>query len=145
LIHTAAVAERFYHGDSGVLEATDHAKELATTYKVVEVAFDPWRFGAPAQELGRGRLLLLEFPQTDVHMVPASDRLYRAIVEQRLVLPDNHELRQHAATGIAGHPRRGWRLDKAHRSDNIDALIALAMALTRAENQPEPVELIGWL
>ena len=40
---------------------------------------------------------------------------------------------------------RGWRLERAHRSAPIDAVIALAMALERAERKPEPVELLGWL
>jgi hypothetical protein len=30
-------------------------------------------------------------------------------------------------------------------SNRIDAVIALAMAVDRAENRPEPVRLIGWL
>jgi hypothetical protein len=28
---------------------------------------------------------------------------------------------------------------------NIDAMIALAMAVERAEHKPEPVQLVGWL
>ena len=88
---------------------------------------------------------MLAFPQTDVRMVPASLRLHAAIVEQRLTLPDDPELASHAAHAIARHSRRGWRLDKAGRTDNIDAIIALCMAVERAEHQPEPVELLGWL
>jgi len=49
---------------------------------------------------------------TDVRVVPASDRLHQAVVQQRLTLPDNEELRQHMANTIARHNRRGWRLDK---------------------------------
>jgi phage terminase large subunit-like protein len=78
-------------------------------------------------------------------MIPASDRLYRAIVEQRLTLPDNPELRAHAHAAIARHSRRGWRIDKSQRSDNIDAVIAMCMALEAAENQPAEFELLGWL
>ncbi len=63
----------------------------------------------------------------------------------RLTLPDDQELARHAAHAVARHSRRGWRLDKAGRTDSIDALIALSMALERAEHQPEPVELLGWL
>jgi hypothetical protein len=29
--------------------------------------------------------------------------------------------------------------------DNIDARVALAMAVESAENRPAPVELLGWL
>jgi hypothetical protein len=78
-------------------------------------------------------------------MIPASDRLYPAIVDKRLTLPDNDELRQHAACEIARHSRRGWRVDKLQRADNIDRIVALCMAVEAAENQPEPVELLGWL
>ncbi|MBA3406872.1 MAG: hypothetical protein H0U06_02230 [Solirubrobacterales bacterium] len=41
--------------------------------------------------------------------------------------------------------RRGWRIDKPNPRANIDAIIALAMAVERAEQKPEPVALLGWL
>jgi hypothetical protein len=89
---------------------------------------------------------VLAFPQTDVRMVPASLRLHAAIVEQRLTLPHNPELASHAAHAVARHSRRGWRLNKASRTDSIDGIIALCMALERAEQPPpQPVRLIGWL
>ena len=37
-----------------------------------------------------------------------------------------------------------WRLHRAGR-DPIDAVIALAMALDRAEHREEPVRMLGWL
>jgi hypothetical protein len=40
---------------------------------------------------------------------------------------------------------RGWRIDKPQPRANIDALIALAMGVERAEQKPEPVRLLGWL
>lgn len=88
---------------------------------------------------------VVAFPQHDSRMIPASQRLHAAIVEGRIILPDHPELARHAADAIARHSRRGWRLDKATRSDNIDAIIALCMAVERAEFKPEPVELLGWL
>jgi hypothetical protein len=36
-------------------------------------------------------------------------------------------------------------LEIGHSSNRIDAVIALAMAVDRAENQPPPAKLIGWL
>jgi len=35
--------------------------------------------------------------------------------------------------------------DAPSRGANIDSIISLMMALERAEAQPEPVRLIGWL
>jgi phage terminase large subunit-like protein len=78
-------------------------------------------------------------------MIPASQRLHDAITERRLTHPDDPKLNAHVAAAIARHGRRGWRLDKANRSDKIDGCIAMAMALDRIENQPEPAKLIGWL
>jgi phage terminase large subunit-like protein len=129
-----------YHGDEGVLDCVDLIRELAARYELREVMFDPWRFGQAAQELERERIIVTAFPQTDVRMVPASDRLYRAVVGKRLVLRDNEELRQHMANTIARHNRRGWRLDQPN-----DSIIALCMALEAMENQPEPVEVLAWL
>ncbi len=139
------VGSAIYHGDGGILECVAQVRDLAGRYNVREVVFDPWRFGQAAQELERERVPVLAFPQNDTRMVPASLRLHAAIVEQRLVLPDDRELASHAAHAVARHSRRGWRLDKAGRTDDIDGLIALAMALERAEHRPEPARLVGWL
>ncbi|MEJ7825513.1 MAG: terminase TerL endonuclease subunit [Solirubrobacteraceae bacterium] len=135
-----------YHGDAGVLECVEQVRDLAGRYSVREVIYDPWRFGQAAQGLARERITVLEFPQTDVRMVPASVRLHAAIVERRLTLPDDPELAQHAANTVARHSRRGWRIDKASPRDNMDAVVALAMALERAEQPPAaPTRLVGWM
>ncbi len=134
-----------YHGDAGVLECLDQVRELAGRYQVAEVVFDPWRFGQAAQELERERLLVVAFPQNDQRMIPASSRLHAAITERRITLPDNPELARHAADAIARHSRRGWRIDKPNARIQIDAIMALCMAVDRAEDRPEPVKLLGWL
>jgi len=77
--------------------------------------------------------------------VHRADRPAPAIVDRRLTVPHDDELARHAGQAIARHSRRGWRIDKARRGDNIDAVIALCMALDRLENQPEPTRLLGWL
>ena len=66
------------------------------------------------------------------------------LVEQPLVLPENPEMREHMADTIARHLRRGWRLDSIAYAPN-DSIIALCMALDALENEPEPVQLVGWL
>jgi hypothetical protein len=64
--------------------------------------------------------------------------------EYWLVLPDHPELRQHAASAVARHSLRGWRLDSPSRDTNIDAVIALCMALEHVEQQPDQAQLLGW-
>jgi phage terminase large subunit-like protein len=87
------------------------------------------------------------FPQSDARMIPASQRLHRAVVEQRLCVPDDPVLARHAANAVARQSRRGWRLDRPSRQAgvNIDALVALAMAVDAAECQQPATELLGWL
>lgn len=48
-------------------------------------------------------------------MIPASERLYDAIVQKRLVHPDDPRLDAHVHVAVAKHSRRGWRLDKVPR------------------------------
>jgi phage terminase large subunit-like protein len=74
-----------------------------------------------------------------------SERLYRAVAEDRLTHGDDPELNRHVAGAVAWETGRGWRIHKAARSSQIDAAIALAMAVERAEQRPEPVRLLGWL
>jgi hypothetical protein len=77
--------------------------------------------------------------------ISASARLHAAVVERRLQLPDDDELQLHAANTIARHGRRGWRLDKPDDRTPNDAIIALCMAVESAENQPEPVRVLGFV
>jgi hypothetical protein len=95
------------------------------------------------RELERDRVIVTAWPHTDIRMIPASDRLYRVVVEQRLTVPDHAELWQQVANTIMRHGRRGARLDKPSLNDPNDAVIALCMALEALENQPAPVEVVG--
>lgn len=132
-------------GDRAVLEIADVVHELAERFTILVCSFDPWRAGQVAQELEQRGIRVSAFPQHDARMIPASQRLYDAIVEGRLVHPDDERLNQHVAATIARHGRRGWRIDKANRADKIDAVVAAAMALDRLENRPQPTRLVGWL
>jgi phage terminase large subunit-like protein len=134
-----------YYGESGVLDVMDHILELRDKYRILEVVYDPWRFGQAAQELKQQGVRVTEFPQTDARMIPASARLHGAIVDKRIVVPDDEDLRIHVANTIARHSRRGWTIDKPTRETNIDLVVALCMALDALENQPPPRQgLIGW-
>jgi phage terminase large subunit-like protein len=78
-------------------------------------------------------------------MGPASERLHAAIVERRLSHPDRPEINAHVRQAIARDTPRGWRLDKTKSRDQIDAVVALAMAVEAAEATVPDVELLGWL
>lgn len=126
------VAARTWQGDDAVLKVAEHVRALAHQYTIREVAYDPWRFRSEALRLEEAGLPMVEFPQSNVRMVPASERLYAAIVEQRLQHPNDPALNAHVAQAIAKQTPRGWRIDKAKASDQVDAVVALAMAVDRA-------------
>jgi phage terminase large subunit-like protein len=118
---------------------------LAETYHVVEVAHDPWRFQQAALELEREGMRVTAFPQSNERMVPATERLYAAIQERRLRHPNDRDLNRHVAAVVARPTPRGPRIDKAKARHQVDAVVALAMAVERAEARPEPAKLLGWL
>ncbi len=139
-----AQAEAF-QGDRAVLEVVDRVRALAAICDVAELAFDPWRFQQAARELEQDGMRVVEFPQSNARLIPASERLYSAIVEKRLRHRNDPQLNEHVARAVAKDTPRGWRLDKAVARDQIDAIVAVAMAVERAEQQPAPVQLLGWL
>ena len=128
-----------FEGTEAVLAVEERVRRLAGEQDVRAVAFDPWRFQQAALELEQERLTMVEFPQSHARMVPASERLYAAIVEERLRHPDDPELNRHVAAAVAKDTPRGWRLDKSDRNAQIDAVVALAMALEAAATTPRSV------
>jgi hypothetical protein len=60
---------------------------------------------------------------------PARGRLQ----DEDSLIQDERALNAHVAIAIAKDTPRGWRIDKPHGRAQIDALIALAMAVEHAE------------
>jgi phage terminase large subunit-like protein len=95
-------------------------------------------FVRSAQMLGDEGFEMLEFPQTNERMAPASTRLYEAIM-QRVVVHDGDEtFAAHVAGGAIADTERGWRLTKRKATVRIDALIALVMAFDTIQTIPPP-------
>jgi hypothetical protein len=57
----------------------------------------------------------------------------------------HHDLDRVVASAVAKRTGRGWRLDKADRTAQIDVAVAHAAAVEAASVRPEPVRLLGWL
>lgn len=140
------IASKTWTGENAVLEVPHAIRQLADTYDLRQVAYDPWRFQAPALELQRDGLPCVEFPQSHARMVPASEGLYAAITEGRLTHDGDATLTRHVLGAVAKSTGRGWRLDKSTRSAQIDAAVALAMAVELAQAPtPDPPRFLGWL
>ena len=132
-------------GERAVSDITSVIDELARTYSISEVVCDPWHVaGALSQAWEARGLLVVEFPQFESRLIPASRRLHEAVAEGRLTHPNDPILNNHVEGSIARQTRRGWRVDKA-KGRNNDAVVALLMAVDRVEHHPEPVRILGWL
>jgi phage terminase large subunit-like protein len=134
-----------WSGDDAVLEVSAFVGELAERYHVVEAGYDPWRAGQMALEWEQRGITAVQFPQSDSRMIPASERLYDAIVHQQIIHPDDPQLNIHVHAAVARQSRRGWRLERPDRSTNIDGVVALAMAVDSHSHAAQPVELLAWL
>jgi phage terminase large subunit-like protein len=139
-------AVEVFVGNDSVLEATDAVRAMCERFTVTEVCFDPWRWKAEALRLeAEGLGPMVEFPQSHSRMVPASERLASCVIERRLRHYGDARLDAHIAQAIARPTGRGWRLDKVGRADQIDAAVALAMAVERASVEQPKVELLAWI
>jgi phage terminase large subunit-like protein len=136
---------KVFQGDEAVLAVGEFVRELAGTFEMVELVHDPWRAQQLALELEREGMTVVSFPQSGARMIPASARLHSAVVERRLTHPNDAELNRHVTSAVARDTPRGWRLDKSHRQAQVDGVVALAMAVERAEHKAEPVRLLGWI
>jgi len=98
-----------------------------------EFAYDPAYFHRSAALLEGDGLAMVEFPQHDSRMIPASQNLYQLVSEGRIAHDGDPVLRRHVENAIADQKPRGWRLTKPKGSRRkIDAAIALAIATYRA-------------
>ena len=134
-----------FYGEEGVFRAIDTVHDLAARYPLLEVSSDPWRFGQASLELRARGVTSSEFAQTDVRMIPASQRLRDAIVNQRLVLPPDSAFADTPRTRCNAHsrPRPATRPTRSHQPDRLDR--PLTIALERVENRPAAARLIGWI
>ena len=104
-----------------------------------EFSYDPAYFERSAQVLEGDGLAMVEYPQHDSRMVPASQGLYQLVVEGRLAHNGDPALARHVANASAAQKPRGWRLTKPKGSrKKIDAAISCAIAAHRAQ-EPSPV------
>jgi hypothetical protein len=134
-----------YQGDEAVLRVAETLRELAQRVTLREIAYDAWRFQSEALRLERDGFVMVAFPQSHARMTVASEGLHRVVVERGLRHCGFPGLDAAVASAVARRTGRGWRLDKADRTAQIDAAVALAMAVERASARPEPVRLLGWI
>jgi phage terminase large subunit-like protein len=142
------VGVEVWSGDhDATAEVSAFVAELADRYTIRELVLDFWRASGLASEFEQRGVRVVSYPQTDQRIIPASQRLWDAVVERRLVHPGDARLDAHVHAAISRTSRRGWRIDRPSKGPGhqIDGVMALLMALDRAEHIEPPVQLLGWL
>lgn len=111
-------------------------RSLCEDFNVSRIIVDPAHLFAVMDELQREGLPVEDFPQHASRMVPASMNLYDLIQLGRIRHGDDPMLTKHVLNaGAKEIPPSGWRLTKVSKHENIDAAVALAMAVHIAESE----------
>jgi phage terminase large subunit-like protein len=108
----------------------------AKSGRVLEIAYDPYRFNRSAEVLEEHGLKMVEFPYG--RMIGASSTLYDLVREGKIVHDGDLGLKKHVMAGVAAETDQGWRISKKKSKAKIDALVALAMAADTAWKVEEP-------
>jgi phage terminase large subunit-like protein len=118
-------------------DVEEHILALCERFDVLMVAFDKHLFIGSAQRLEEAGAPMVEHPQNNSKMVPATQLLREVIADGRLRHGGDRIARSHALAAVVGETEMGIRLRKTASRDRIDALIALAMAVSVADAMPE--------
>lgn len=117
----------------GLVEA--YIMELAERgFYIAEIGYDPYKFLDPAERLDALGFEMIEWPQTDQRMVPASEGLFELVTDRMILHNGDPVLASHVRAGVAveAAQARGWRLHKGKAKKPIDALIAMVIAVALA-------------
>lgn len=119
------------------LEATMEAyiRELAGGYQVAEVRYDPYQLLRSSTTLSHAGVKMIEFPQTVNNLTEAGQALYDSVKHKTLKLYKDDELTKEARFAVGKETPRGMRIVKEKASHKIDAIVALAMAVSGANVQ----------
>lgn len=118
-----------------VTDVMQHLRDLAETYDVVAVAYDPRFFDVPAKYLYDEGLSMIEVPQSPDRMTMAIGGLFEAIVRGQITHDDDEPFATQVLNGVPRYNERGFTLVKSKSRGQIDAAIALALAFDRAQRQ----------
>jgi len=123
----------------------DAIREIAATYDVREIAFDPAKAHRVMMHLMDEGLPVIEMRQGILTMGPATGDLERTVNGLKIRHNGHPILRHHFDSVVASRNDTGLtRMHKAKRTDRIDGAVAAAMAVSRAvanDNQPSFLEL----
>jgi phage terminase large subunit-like protein len=131
--------------DLGEIEA--YIRQLAETYDLRELVFDPRFFERSAQELASEGIRCAPIIPASSAMQSGYSEFYAGAMERRIVHDGDPVLASHVEATAARRTERGWKIQKLETDRRIDGLVASVMAHWRAwrsvaETDPEGFVLI---
>ncbi len=130
-----------------VTDVMEHVRELARTYDVKAVSYDPHFFDVPAKMLDDEGIHMDEVPQSPERMTPACGSLFELIKRGEVHHDGDTAFARHVLNAVPRFNERGFTLQKSKSRGRIDACIALALAADQAlrpEVKPTKEILIAW-
>ncbi len=109
-----------------------YLRSLHQQFDVREFVYDPAYFQRSAEALSDDGLPMVEYPQSSQRMIPACGNAYDLIVNQRMTHDGSPTYTDQVLSAAQRMTDQGWRLSKGKSRRQIDAAIAMVMALDRA-------------
>lgn len=118
-----------------VTDVMAHIRELCKTYKVGAVSYDPRFFDVPAKMLYDEGIPMIEIPQSPERMTPIIGNLYEMIKNAALLHNGDDTFTTQVLNAVPRLNERGFTLAKNKSRGRIDAAVALALAVDRAQHR----------
>lgn len=116
---------------------TAYLREQLNQYPGSTVVYDKQYFVSEAQRLEQEGFAVVEWPQDNARMVPATMTLSQIVKHQRLRHGGDAIARQHALAAAVVETERGLRIKKTASRQRNDCAVALAMAVEHLAREPE--------
>lgn len=121
-----------------VTDVMAHLRTLAERYKIGGISFDPRFFDVPAKMLHDEGLPMVEVPQSPERMTGIIADLYDRIMRGEIHHDGDEAFATQVLNAVPRQNERGFTLAKSKSRGRIDACIALALAIDRAEHRAKP-------
>ncbi len=120
-----------------VLDVENRIRDYSRMYQVVEIVADPARWQRTLQVFESEGFEVLDYPQTDNRLMPATVTFRQAVQGKTVFHDGNLKLAQHLVHASVKESSRGSRLFKPTGSSplKIDLAIAAVMALDMTSSQ----------
>ena len=115
-------------------EVKDALRACCRRWDVLEIAWDPYLWLDAAEELLDEGLPVVEFPQNQSRMAPATQRFFELVTTKGLTQSGDRRLGRHLANTVLKSDSRGSRIVKEspHSPRKIDLAVGAVMAVDRA-------------